>query len=93
MQIVIDIPDDYKYRTIGDSKEVLFDAVRNGIMLPKGHGKLIDGDLLNRTMYHNAFETDTDFQKWDSGCWIRYKMFENVMKEIPTVIPADKGEE
>ena len=46
---------------------------------------LIDKEKLEREMYHNAFEIDTDLQKWDSGCWIRYKMFENVIEEQPTV--------
>ena len=67
----------------------LREIIRNGQVLPKGHGKLIDGDLLNRNMYHTAFETDTDLQKWDSGCWIRYKMFENIMAETPTIIEGD----
>ena len=30
--------------------------------------KLIDADALREAMYHEAFETDTDLQKWDSGC-------------------------
>ena len=47
--------------------------------------RLIDADLLNRKMYHEAFETDTDLQKWESGCWIRYKMFENAIDNVPTV--------
>ena len=47
--------------------------------------RLISADKLEADMYHNAFEIDTDLQKWDSGCWIRYKMFENVINEQPTV--------
>lgn len=47
--------------------------------------RLIDADELEATMYHEAFETDSDMQKWDSGCWIRYKMFENVLNSIPTI--------
>lgn len=47
--------------------------------------RLIDVDKLESEMYHNAFEIDTDLQKWDSGCWIRYKMFENVIEKLPTV--------
>jgi hypothetical protein len=43
-------------------------------------------------MYHDAFESDTDLQKWDSGCWIRYKMFENNRDEAPTIVEAE-GEE
>lgn len=47
--------------------------------------RLIDADELRKTMYHEAFETDTDMQKWDSGCWIRYKMFENALENAPTI--------
>ena len=47
--------------------------------------RLIDADALSAKMYHDAFETDTDMQKWDNGCWIRYKMFENAMDSTPTI--------
>ena len=47
----------------------------------------IDADALIDRMYHDAFETDTDMQKWESGCWIRYKMFENAIDEQPTIEP------
>ena len=53
--------------------------------------RLIDADALIERMYHDAFETDTDMQKWDSGCWIRYKMFENAMDSAPTVEERKKG--
>ena len=46
--------------------------------------RYIDADFLKERMYHEAFEKTTDLQRWDSGCWIRYKMFENVIKSIPT---------
>ena len=55
------------------------------------HGRLIDADALRQAMYHQAFETDSPMQKWDSGCWIRYKMFEQMEESAPTIIPADKG--
>lgn len=47
--------------------------------------RLIDANALIDRMYHDAFETDTDMQKWDSGCWIRYKMFENAIDDAPTI--------
>lgn len=53
--------------------------------------RLIDADELSNVMYHQAFETDTDSQKWDSGCWIRYKMFENAIADAPTVDPVKHG--
>ena len=45
----------------------------------------IDADALARAMYEESFEKDSDMQRWDSGCWIRYKLFENVLDEQPTI--------
>ena len=53
--------------------------------------RVIDADALGNRMYHEAFEKDSDLQKWDSGCWIRYKLFENVLKETPTIDPVKHG--
>lgn len=46
---------------------------------------------LEESMYKAAFLTDSDLQKWDSGCWIRYKLFENVLAGIQTadVVPKE----
>ena len=46
--------------------------------------KYIDADALREKMFHEAFEKDSQDQKWDSGCWIRYHMFENAVDSIPT---------
>ena len=32
--------------------------------------KLIDADALESAIYHEAFETDSEMKKWESGCWI-----------------------
>lgn len=53
--------------------------------------RLIDADDFGNRMYHEAFEKNSDLQKWDSGCWIRYKLFENVLREQPTVDGRKKG--
>lgn len=47
--------------------------------------RLIDADALRETMFHRAFEMDSDMQKWDGGCWIRYKLFENALENAPTI--------
>lgn len=49
-------------------------------------------DLLKERMYHEAFEKTTDMQRWDSGCWIRYKMFEIVLASVPTVDVVEQKE-
>lgn len=46
--------------------------------------RLIDSDALMKAMYHRAFETDGDTM-WQSGCWVRYRAIEQVVKEQPTV--------
>ena len=100
MQIVININEsDYKTLIINGGNcsismaERIIDSVFQGKKLPKGHGRLIDADELNRIIYHKSFELDSDMQKWDSGCWIRYKMFENSMEEMLTIIEADAESE
>jgi len=49
--------------------------------------RLIDADDFGNRMYHEVFEKDTDMQRWDSGCWIRYRLFKKVLREQPTVEP------
>ena len=48
--------------------------------------RLIDADALMRAMYERAFETDGDTM-WQSGCWVRYRAIEEVVKEQPTIEP------
>lgn len=57
--------------------------------LPEKHGRLIDGDALRGKMYHDAFETDSEMQRWDSGCWIRYKMLEHNIDDAETIVAAE----
>lgn len=45
----------------------------------------IDADALGNRMYHESFEKDSDLQRWDGGCWIRYKLFEQVLRAAPTI--------
>lgn len=44
MKIVIDLPDELyeECKRIGDSRSTLFEAIRHGIPLPKGHGRILD---------------------------------------------------
>lgn len=45
---------------------------------------LISRQQLREAMYHEAFEKDSDLQRWDGGCWIRYKLFEIVIDKLPS---------
>lgn len=53
--------------------------------------RYIDADALIERMYYEAFENDASYNesnpmaKWDSGLWIRYKMFENAIGDAPSI--------
>ena len=47
--------------------------------------RLIDADALNDEMYHKSFEVDDGRNVWNSGLWIRYKIFEEAIRDAPTV--------
>lgn len=51
---------------------------------------LISRQVLKQTMYHEAFEVDSEMQKWDGGCWIRYKLLEKIVDSMPSVQPEQK---
>lgn len=48
------------------------------------YAEYIDRNELKQEMYHEVFEKDSDMQKWDSGCWMRYRLFEKVLEKIPS---------
>lgn len=83
MKIVIEIPDEL-YKHIHNENvyyledgEDLYTIVKNGTPLPKGHGRLIDGDAL-----YKLFEQDNFI--WEADSYIL---------TAPTIIEADRGEE
>ena len=51
--------------------------------------RLIDADELSRKMCNKCIDTDEEMEKgrvkWDSGLWIRYKVFEDTLALTPTV--------
>lgn len=46
-------------------------------------GDYISRETLRDLMYTEAFDRDTGLQRWDSGLWIRFKLFENCLEAIP----------
>lgn len=97
MQIVINMPE-WKYKDIREgveaSKKVgiptpspgIFEAIANGIPLPKGHGKLFDvNDLLDRI----GLEDNDANREENVGEIITLEDFDY----IPTIIPADTESE
>jgi hypothetical protein len=85
MHIVIDIPkymfddihDRYKHPNKGDGITTLEDVVATGILLPKGHGKLIDADLLKN-----------QFPIWVDN--FSSHVVNNTISKAPTIIEADR---
>lgn len=78
MQIVIDIPEeayDFIKRTSYHTRS-LYEAIKNGTPLPKGHGRLIDADALLRK--HTEFDA--------------YPFPSTTINNAPTIIEADKAE-
>ena len=55
--------------------------------------RLIDADALNAEMYHKSFEVDDGRNIWNSGLWIRYKIFEEAIRDAPTIdaVPVVHG--
>ena len=84
MQIVIDIPNE-EYKTLSElsEKEKVNELsyyeriIANGTPIPKGHGRLIDGDAI-----YKLFEQDNFI--WEADSYIL---------TVPTIIEADRGEE
>ena len=85
MQIVIDIPEDVK--AVIDRKgtneivaETLWQAVKNGKSLPKGHGRLIDAD-----------DIKSYFSDREGGDFTAFHFYDAV-EDVSTIIEADKAE-
>lgn len=47
--------------------------------------RLIDAGALGKEMYRKSFEVDDGRNVWKSGLWIRYKIFEEAIKDAPTI--------
>ena len=74
MQIVIDIPEEtYEYWKEHCHEYVLSEAINNGTPLPKGHGRLIDADVVKEGI----------------GNLDGFGVLGRCIDEMPTVIEAD----
>jgi hypothetical protein len=99
MQIVINI-DEKIYKRIlpykdvpvisnlcNDYPEITY-AIANGVPLPKGHGRLVDADALEKKMCDREEELGDDKALWESSAVsVALNMF------APTIIEADRSEE
>lgn len=55
--------------------------------------RLIDADALDAEMYRKSFEVDDGRNVWNSGLWIRYKIYEEAIRDAPIVdaVPVRHG--
>lgn len=100
MQIVIDISEELKnkidnanddnYRTyIWWFETTLYCAIKEGIILPKGHGKLIDADELRSNAIKHKYSNN--FCEEHNIDWsINLGMLNILFADAPTLIDADK---
>ena len=100
MQIVIEIDERY-YTDIKDSEHcgnysVLYalEAIRNGKLLPKGHGELKDVDAIHKEIERlqsgiakNGVAVNISRDIYKGMCYAR-----GIINEAPTIIKADKEE-
>lgn len=90
MKVVIEIPeDDYKVfvrQRCNDSTPIcrLYKAIRNGVVLPNGHGDLIDRNVCLAMKSRDLVDAD--------GVTMYAVPTGNILR-IEAVIPADKGAE
>lgn len=97
MQIVIEMTeDDYKKVQYGYAPvAVMRNAIRKGIPLPKGHGRLIDADAL-KTSYglEGATKYGNESKEQIDHSYSTMMMYEivDMLDYAPTIIEADEEE-
>ena len=85
MQILVDIDENLYTRLFDNGDEYVADmrracvAIRKGIPLPKGHGRLIDADSYHTDIKNHYFDDATVIRCTEIG-----------LNNAPTIIEADK---
>jgi len=97
MQIVIDIDENVytrlfdngieDYAIINDDLFAIAKSIRKGIPLPKGHGRLIDADAVNKKMGEREKKLQDDRSMWESSA-----VSTALDMYAPTIIEADMAE-
>ena len=80
-----DIPQERyeEYKRIGDSRDILFEAIRKGTVLPEHHGDLVD---------RNSFEYLKTLNDAIHGKMSWSDALHKIRYSAPTIIPATKEE-
>ena len=102
MRIVIDIPEVF-YEALRKTDEiirgqrsgktlmsVIYNAVSQGIPLPKGHGRLIDADALKAEIMQ--WQRDISNPEAKRGARLAEAHYQDLINKSPTIIEADKAE-
>lgn len=104
IELVIKIPDE-EYDVVQNEKyhyiisHYIWEAVKNGVVLPKGHGRLIDADAFIKTM-EDASKRQKYKELLIDNCLTVDDVFKAVIESLqneglangdsPTIIEADK---
>ena len=106
MKIVIEI-DDKLYNRIkylepkADAMlDKLMRSIQNGTPLPKGHGRLIDGDRTLMIAWQNFYKHEEEWEKKDENYLPIHRFYDQngfeccqqTIVNAPTIIEADRGE-
>lgn len=81
MQIVIDIPEEVYKNPFNYCCYALANDIKNGIPLPKGHGRLIDAKTYEQNIRKHYFDND-----------LVIRCTEIALDNTPTIIEADRRE-
>lgn len=97
-ELVIKIPDRIYYGiekdiTVNGSRasQIVLDAVKNGILLPKGHEDLIEKSCLHD--FRKYLNTCPQGCNEDDETWFTSSEIDNRIEQYPTIIEANKEEE
>lgn len=82
MQIVIDIPTEQYNNIVYEDVDRLRECIKNGTVLPKNHGRLIDAD---------ALDIEHEIEMADD--WKTAHEIANCVKYAPTIIEGTEGKE
>ena len=89
MQIVIDIPEEDYTHICEEPCTKLGLAVANGILLPKGHGRLIDADA-DSLKGRLKLIRECEYQIYGREAWGFAAKCETAIEDAPTVIEAEE---
>lgn len=99
MKLVINVPDYIKEQADNGKGEEfgiplwLAYEIANGTPLPKGHGRLIDADIiLNKALTHRESYMEAENSSYCRGKLHAYEFYVEEVENAPTIIEADEAE-